>query len=204
MNRHVLRAGMFVEACVLWILAAACSSASESQSVTSTSSPAIDLFHLHVLRVFPESAHPAVPQARHWFSLEIAGARAQAEDWLHANGLSLLEDRDSEGRRSYQVMSQNLATDSQTVQFHARLGGPQLSAGLRPRREIPALGITVPAQAYAFELEGVKDRALGTALMTRISWSGPQRRLQYGIAVPLAISGTHSIGVLFQLRLKLD
>lgn len=204
MNRHVLRAGMLAEVCVLWILAAACSSASESQSATSTSSPAIDLFHLQGSKVGPQSAHPTVPQARHWFSLEIAGARAQAEDWLHANGLSLLEDRDSEGRRSYQVMSQNLASDWQAVQLHARLGGPQLSAGLRPRREIPALGITIPAQAYAFEFEGVKDRALGTALMTRMSWSDPQRRLQYGIAMPIAVSGTHSIGVLFQLRLKLN
>jgi hypothetical protein len=193
-NRHVLRA---------WILAAACGSATDSEAVDAVAHPVVDLFHLQLFRVPASPDRRVVPHPGAWFALEIAGARAQTEDWLHANGLSLLEDRDGEGRRSYEVLSHNLAMDWQAVQVHARLGGPQLSAGLRPRRDIPALGITIPTRAYAFEFEGVKDRSLGTALMTRMSWSAPERRLQYGIAVPIAISGTHAIGVLLQLRLTL-
>src|SRR5207253_184173 len=116
------------------------------------------------------AAEGLVGQSRHRFHLEMEGARTQAQDWLRDAGFSLLEERDLEGRRSYQVVS-SAPPDDFNLRVHARLGLPQLSAGLRPRREVPAIGAMIPWQGYAFELEALSDRTLGWELMGRARWS---------------------------------
>jgi hypothetical protein len=138
---------------------------------------------------------------RHRLYLELDGARAQAEDWLRQGGFALLEERDLDNRRSYQVVS-NPTTDWPGVRLHARIGRPQLSAGLQPRRQIPALGISIPWERYEFQLEGLSDHRFGWALLWQLQWSDAQRRVQWGVALPLGISHGPSVGALFQLRLR--
>jgi hypothetical protein len=155
----------------------------------------------------PSSSRPLavdryLRQPPHWLHLEAQGARLQAEDWLRDAGFSLLEERDSEGRRSYQVISSTPTDESPGVRFHARIGLPQLSAGLEPRRNMPAIGAMIPWKRYAFELEGLNEHRLGWELMGRARWSAPDEHLQYGIAIPLAVRGGPSVGVLFQVRMR--
>lgn len=134
--------------------------------------------------------------------LEVDGAREQAEDWLHRGGFSMLEEKDQHGRSSYVVMSDTFSRQVPTMRVRARVGRPQLSAGLRPSDRSPAIGVTVPWQHYTFELEGLNDRRLGYAFVGSARWSQPDQRLQYGIAMPVALSRGPSVGVIFQLGVR--
>jgi hypothetical protein len=142
---------------------------------------------------------PLVGRSQERFQLEFEGARSQAQDWLHDAGFSLLEERDNEGRRSYSVTSGALADDWPGIHLRARLGGSQLSAGLQPRHNAPAIAITIPWQRYTLEIEGSDDRALGYALTGTFRWSDPRNRVQYGVALPLALGGGPSAGALLQI-----
>ena len=140
---------------------------------------------------------------QHWVRMELKNARAQAESWWNDAGLSLLEERDPEGRRRYQLTSGVLTDSWPTLRLRARVGKPELSAGLRLRRNAPALGFTVPWQQYTFELEGLEDRDLGFAFTGSMRWSDPKGAVQYGLAFPLAFRAGPSIGVLLQIGVRL-
>lgn len=204
MTRHTLRASVVMQAAVMWLFTSTPGMASDTAPAVPTQRIVLDLFHSEDKRLPIQPSARLLQQPRHRLFLEVDGARAQAKDWLHTAGFSLFEQRDSEGRRSYEVMSGTLANDWPSLQLHARVGGPQLSAGLRPRREVPALGLTIPGDGYTFEFEALKDRSLGTALMARVRWGDAGQRIQYGVAVPLMLGGTHSIGALIQVRVSLD
>jgi hypothetical protein len=140
---------------------------------------------------------------RHWVRVEVQAARAYAQDWLRSTGFSLLEDRDSEGRHRYQVFSRRLTQDWPEVRVHTRIGRPVLSAGLQPRRNVPAFGLTIPGPGYVIEAEGFQDRELGWSLMGRVYGSSdPGARIRYGVAVPFTLRRP-SVGVLFQLQVRL-
>ena len=134
--------------------------------------------------------------------LEVEGARDQAEDWLHQGGFSLLEERDQHGRSSYVVMSQTFSRRVPTMRIRARMGRPELSAGMRLNDESPAVGITVPWQRYTFELEGLNDGRFGYAVVGSARWSKPNRRLQYGVAMPVALSRGPSVGLILQFGVR--
>jgi hypothetical protein len=134
--------------------------------------------------------------------LEVDGAREQAQDWLHRGGFSMFEQKDQHGRRSYVVMSDTFSRRVPTMRMRARVGRPQLSAGLRPSDRSPAIGVTVPWQRYTFELEGLNDRRLGYAFVGSARWSRPDERFQYGIALPVALSSGPSVGVILQLGVR--
>lgn len=134
--------------------------------------------------------------------LEVEGAREQAEDWLHQGGFSLLEEEDQHGHSSYVVMSDTFSRRLPTMRIRARMGRPQLSAGMRTGDRSPAIGVTVPWQRYTFELEGLNDGRLGYAVVGSARWGRPDRRLQYGIAMPLALSHGPSVGVILQVGLR--
>jgi len=134
--------------------------------------------------------------------LEVEGAREQAEDWLHRGGFSLLEEQDQHGRSSYVVMSDTFTRRVPTMRLRARMGRPQLSAGMRTGDQSPAIGVTIPWQRYTFELEGLNDGRLGYAVVGSARWSEPNRRLQYGIAMPVALSHGPSIGLILQVGLR--
>jgi hypothetical protein len=148
--------------------------------------------------VMAESAAVHMPPLRSY--AEAAGPRRQTEDWLNDAGFSLLEQRDAEGKRSYEVLSNDSATNWGKVQMHARIGRPYQSAGFDVRREFPALGVTIPLEPCTFELEGLNDHDLGWLLMARAGWSANER-LQYGVAVPLALGQDPTFGVVFQVRM---
>jgi hypothetical protein len=134
--------------------------------------------------------------------LEVDGAREHAADWLHRGGFSMLEEKDGHGRKSYVMMSDSFARRLPTMRVRARIGRPQLSAGLRQSDRSPAFGVTVPWQRYTFELEGLNDRRLGYAFVGSARWSQEDQRLQYGIAVPMALSRGPSVGVILQLGVR--
>lgn len=134
--------------------------------------------------------------------LEVEGAGRQAEDWLRNGGFSLFEEKDHHGRRSYVVMSETFTRRVPTMRIRARMGLPQLSAGMRPSGESPAIGVTVPWQRYMFELEGFNDRRLGYAVVGSARWSEANRRLQYGIAMPVALSRGPSVGFVLQVGVR--
>jgi hypothetical protein len=134
--------------------------------------------------------------------LEVEGAREQTRDWLHSNGFSLLEEKDQHGRSSYLVMSDTFSRRVPTMRLRARMGRPQLSAGMRLDDESPALGVTIPWQRYTFEFEGLNDGRLGYAVVGSARWSRADRRLQYGVALPVALSSGPSVGVILQLGVR--
>jgi len=134
--------------------------------------------------------------------LEVEGAGRQAEDWLDDGGFSLFEERDQHGRRSYVMVSNTFSRRMPTMRLRARMGRPQLSAGLRPSGDSPAIGVTVPWQSYTFELEGLNDRRLGYAIVGSARWSEPNQRLQYGIAMPVALSSGPSVGLILQVGIR--
>jgi hypothetical protein len=134
--------------------------------------------------------------------LEVEGACEQAEDWLHRGGFSLLEERDQHGRSSYVVMSDPFSRQVPRMRLRARMGRPQLSAGMRTGERSPAIGLTVPWQRYTFELEGLNDGRLGYAVVGSARWSQPNHRLQYGIAMPVALSSGPSIGLILQVGVR--
>jgi hypothetical protein len=147
---------------------------------------------------------PGVFKSRHRFRIELQGARAQAEDWLHSAGFSLLEERDVEGRRSYAVLSGALISDGPLVRLHARVGNPQLWAGLHLRRAVPAIGVTMPWREFTVEMEGVADKTRGYLMMASLCRSDALQRVRYGIALPIAVGAHPSIGALFQLQVRID
>ena len=203
MARYEMRAGAVLQTMVLWLLAAGPSFGADQLSPVQGRPASLDLFHL---------SDTALPRAfslgqfggkmRHRFYLELAGARSQAEDWARDAGFLLLEDHDGDGRRTYQLISGTLASESTPVRLHARLGLPELSAGLRQRRDVPAFGASIPWQRGMVEIEALQDRSLGWAVMSRVHWSDPTQRMQYGIALPVKMGGTPSVGVLLQLSLR--
>src|SRR5439155_481204 len=136
-----------VQAVALWLMSAEPSAGDDTIPVPRARPAQINLFlQVDTHSVRPLAADRYLRQVPHWLHLEAAGARVQAEDWLRDAGFSLLDERDSEGRHSYQVISSASADDGPTVRVHARFGLPQLSAGLRPRREMPAVGAMIPWQ----------------------------------------------------------
>ncbi len=190
-----------MEATLLCILTVATAAADPLPPQT-TRQPRVELFQNadSAARLF--TFDHTVGRSRHRFRLELAGARAQAEDWLHDAGFSLLEDRDIEGGHTYAVVSGALITDGPAVQLRARLGRPALSAGMRLRSDRPAIGVVLPSAPYSFELEGLEDRSLGYVLMGTLRWSDPQQQVQYGISLPLAVGRGPSMGALLQLRVR--
>jgi hypothetical protein len=164
----------------------------------------LDLLHAQQVPLRAGVGTLQLKQPRDRLRLELVGARAQAEDWLRDAGFSLLEDRDGDGRRSYAVISQPLIGNGPVIRVHARVGRPQLSAGLTVRRDRPAFGMTMPWRRYTFELEGFDDQDEGYMLMGRFQWSDRQRRVQYGLALPVDVDNDPSIGILVQLRLRFD
>jgi hypothetical protein len=142
-------------------------------------------------------------RSRHRWRAELQAARALAEDWLRDAGMSLLEERDADGRRTYAVLSGKLAESWPMLRLRARVGRPQLSSGMRPRREAPAVGITFPWKTYTLELEGLDDRDLGYSLLGVFRWGDASRRVQYGVALPVALEDGPSVGALLQVRVRL-
>lgn len=203
MARYEMRAGAVLQTMVLWLLAAGSSFGADQLPSLQDRPASLDLFHLADV---PSARALAVGQlggkARQRFYVELAGARSQAQDWARDAGFQLLEDRDGEGRRTYQLISGTLGSEWTPVRLHARLGLPQLSAGMRQRRNVPAFGASIPWQRCALEIEALQDRRLGWAVMSRFHWSDPKQRLQYGVALPLKIGGSPSVGVLLQLTLR--
>jgi len=190
-----------MEATLLCILTVARGAADPLPPQT-TRQPHVELFQNadNAARLF--TFDHTVGRSSHRFRLELAGARAQAEDWLHDAGFSLLEERDVEGHHTYAVLSGALITDGPVVQLRARLGQPAFSAGMRVRSDRPALGIVLPAAPYSFEFEGLEDRSLGYVLMGTLRWSDPTQLVQYGISLPLAVGRGPSMGALLQLRVR--
>ncbi len=201
MTRRVIDAGVFMEATLVCILTVARAAADPLPPQT-TRQPPVELFQNtdSAARLF--TFDHSVGRSRHRFRLELAGARTQAEDWLHDAGFSLLEDHDVEGHHTYAVVSGALITDGPAVQLRARLGQPALSAGMRLRSDRPAIGVVLPSAPYSFEFEGLEDRTLGYVLMGTLRWSDPQQRVQYGLALPLAVGRGPSMGALLQLRVR--
>lgn len=201
MTRRVLGAGVLVEAALLYVLTTA-AAAEPSPPNANAQGLQIDLFHAvdSVARIL--TINPRLGRARHRFRLELQGARAQAEDWLRDAGFSLLEERDGEGQRSYAVISGALVTEWPVVRLRVRVGNPQLAAGLRLRRNVPAIGLTIPWGEYAFEVEGAQEKNLGYLFMATLSRSDPQQRFQYGIAFPVTFGAGPSVGALLQLRMR--
>ena len=206
MTQRDIRAGVLTEAALLWILTAAALAADPSQQLIARAEPVrphVELFHNSdtAFRLFTLDRFVG-RTLRHRFHLELDGARAQAEDWLHSAGFSLLEERDAEGRRSYSVISAALTSDWPVIRMRARLGQPQVSAGLHARREMPAIGVMVPWEQYTFELEGIQDKVRGYLFMGTLRWSDPQQRVQYGIALPVGVGAAASVGALLQVRVR--
>jgi hypothetical protein len=192
-----------VQAVALWLMTSEPSAGGDTIPLPRARPAEINLFlqfDTHALQ--PLAGAPYVRQPRHWLRLEAEGARVQAEDWLRDAGFSLLEERDVEGRRSYQVTSSTPTDESPGVRIHARVGLPQLSAGLQPRREVPAIGAMIPWNRYAFELEALDDRGVGWEVMGRVRWTNANEHVQYGVALPLALRGGPSVGLLFQVRMR--
>jgi len=203
MSRHQHCASVFVQAVALWVLAASSSAGSDTLPAHPARPKEIELLHLTEARGAPRLVvREPVRRVRHRFSAEMNGARAQAEDWLRTSGFSLLESRDSEGRRSYELISGTLASQAPAMRFHTRIGRPRLSSGLRPSRKVPALGLTIPGDTYTVELEGLRDSDFGWALMGSVRWGDPHQRVQYGIALPIMVGDTSSVGALLQLRVR--
>jgi hypothetical protein len=142
-------------------------------------------------------------KARHRFKIELEGARVRAENWLHDAGFSLLEGRDAHGKRTYTVISGPLTWHWPALRFRTRFGHPPLSAGLDPRRNTPAVGFVLLLEQVTLEFEGLDDKELGYTLMGVLRWAGRNDRVQYGIAVPIALEAGGSAGALLQVRLRL-
>jgi hypothetical protein len=202
MLRTFTAASVLTEAALLCLLASA-GAADRPSAPSNLGRPPIQFFHdvQPPARLF--TFDRPLGRSRHRFRLELEGARAQAQDWLHDGGFFLLEERDAEGRRSYEVRSHTLVTDWPVVRLRARVGQPQLAAGMRMRRNTPALGFTIPWQQYAFEFEGVEERSLGYLFLGTLRWADPSQRLQCGVAVPIAVGGNPSVGALLQIRMRI-
>jgi hypothetical protein len=156
-----------------------------------------------------EAARPAVEPTevegpRSWIKLQLSGVRNRASDWVDDSGFSLLKDRDSYGKSRYTMATGALATKWGSFYLRARVGRPEMSAGLRPRRHAPAFGITVPWQQFTFELEALDDKEFGYSVLTGLRWSHPNQRVQYGVALPLSIGDGPSVAAILQVLIRLD
>lgn len=197
MTQRVIGVGGVVQATLLWILAVAAGAADSLPPQTR-----VELLQNADTNARMFTLDHVVGHSRHRFRLELEGARAQAEDWLHDAGFSLLEERDVEGHHTYAVISGALTIDGPAIQLRARLGQPALSAGMRLRSDRPAIGVVMPFSPYSLELEGLEDRSLGYVVMGTLRWTDAQQRVQYGLALPLAVGRGHSMGALLQLRVR--
>lgn len=204
MTRRVVGAAVLAQTAVLCVLTAPAGAADSDPPSAWFQRPPIELFQNvdRAVRVF--SINPRVGGSQHRYRLELEGARAQAQDWLHEAGFSLLEERDVEGQRSYAVLSGALVAEWPMVRLRLRMGAPQLSAGLRVRQSVPAVGLTIPWRDYAFDLEGVQEKNLGYLFMATLSRTDPHGRFQYGIAFPMAVGSGPSVGALLQVRMRFD
>jgi hypothetical protein len=200
LSRPAIRAGVLVEAILLHTLTTMATAADETIQLTPTR---VELLRSMQAPVRLFTIGTPVTQSRHPFRLELEGARAQAEDWLHDAGFSLLEERDGNGRHGYAVISGALVSAGPIIRLRARFGERHLPASMSVRSEMPAIGITMPWRQYSLEFESMQDATLGYVLMQSIQWSAPQQRIQWGFALPIAVRHGPSAGILLQLRVRL-
>jgi len=139
-----------------------------------------------------------------WVKLQVSGARSQTNEWLDDSGFSLLKDRDSQGSKRFTMAAGALTTKWGSFHLRGRVGRPELSAGLRPRRYAPAFGVTVPWKEFTFELEALDDRDFGYTVLSGFRWSEPKGRVQYGVALPVSIADGPSVAAIFQVLIRLD
>lgn len=139
-----------------------------------------------------------------WLTLQLSGARSQAVDWMADGGVSLLKDRDAYGSKRYTMASGALTTKWAAFHFRARVGRPEMSAGLQPRRHAPAFGVTIPWERFTLELEAMDDKDFGYSLLTGLRWSQPDRRVQYGVALPMSIGDGPSVAAILQILIRFD
>lgn len=139
-----------------------------------------------------------------WVKLQVSGARSQANEWLDDSGFSLLKDRDSQGSKRFTMAAGTLTTKWGSFHLRGRVGRPELSAGLRPRRYAPAFGVTVPWKQFTFELEALNDRDFGYTVLSGFRWSDDKGRVQYGVALPVSVADGPSIAAILQVLIRLD
>jgi hypothetical protein len=140
-----------------------------------------------------------------WIKLQVSGARSQAADWLEDGGFSLLKDKDPYGSKRFTFATGALTTKWASFHFRARIGRPEMSAGLRPKRHSPAFGVTVPWNRFVLEIEALDDGEFGYSLLTGLRWTpGADRRVQYGVAVPVSLDGSPSAAAILQVLIRLD
>lgn len=139
-----------------------------------------------------------------WVKLQVSGVRSQANDWLDDSGFSLLKDRDSWGSKRYTVAAGALTTKWGSFHLRGRVGRPELSAGLRPRRYSPAFGVTVPWKQFTFELEALDDKDFGYSVLSGLRWADPKGRVQYGLALPVSVGKGPSVAAILQVLIRLD
>lgn len=120
------------------------------------------------------------------------------------SGFSLLRDRDSQGSRRYTMASGALTTKWASFHLRARVGRPEMSAGLRPRRHAPAFGVTVPWDQFTFELEALDDKEFGYSVLSGLRWRPADGRVQYGLAMPVSVGGGPSVAGILQVLIRLD
>lgn len=140
-----------------------------------------------------------IPPVPHRLSLEITGARLQAEDWLRDAGVAVLEEHDAEGHRSFTLLSDTFASQSPVLHLRARFGRPELAAGLRLRQSTATIGLVIPWQQSVIEFEAVNDRRLGYGFLGSLHWQDAHDRFQCGVAMPVAAGG---VAVLLQLQMR--
>lgn len=139
-----------------------------------------------------------------WVKLQFSGAKNQTADWMEDGGFSLLKDRDPYGSSRYTVATGALTTKWASFHFRARVGRPEMSAGLRPRRHAPAFGVTVPWDRFVFELEALDDKDFGYSILSGLRWSPAHQRVQYGLALPVSVGDGPSAAAILQILIRLD
>lgn len=139
-----------------------------------------------------------------WVKLQLTGARSQATNWMQDSGFSLLRDRDSRGSQRFTMAAGALTTKWASFHLRARVGRPELSAGLRPRRQTPAFGVTVPWERFTFELEALDDKDFGYSVLGGLRWRQGDGRVQYGVALPVSLGQGASMGAILQVLIRLD
>ena len=168
-----------------------------------------ELVLLHERWLAWEPARPSVKPAyvqgpMDWVKLQVSGAQNQTSDWMQDGGFSLLRDRDSQGSRRFTMLTGGLMTKWVTFHLRARVGRPELSAGLRPRRQTPAFGITVPWKEFTFELEALDDKDFGYSVLSGFRWGHRNGRVQYGIAMPVSVGQDPSVAAILQVLIRFD
>lgn len=201
MSRHGSFAGLLAETLVFGFIVAAADAAETSEGRLTRQPTQIELFQALDTSAWRQLSWNITPLPQR-FHLELNGARASAEDWLRDAGLSVREERDPEGHRSYTVLSDTLLSADPVIRLRAQVGRPELAAGLRLRQNSATLGLTIPWQRYVVELEGVDDRSLGCVFLGSLRWRDAHDHLQYGVAVPIAAGRAPAVGVLLQLHLQ--